>query len=76
MPGSAAAHLLVMDGSCFASILHTRRSGAAKAVRGDRPRVALSFTFPSEPLLRTARERLAAGEYDVSPGAPDIAGRA
>ncbi|MCX4704477.1 hypothetical protein [Streptomyces sp. NBC_01373] len=50
--------------------------GCTHLVRGDRPRVALSFTFPSEPLLRTARERLAAGEYDVSPGAPDAVGRA
>ncbi|PAZ17115.1 hypothetical protein CLM62_04650 [Streptomyces sp. SA15] len=50
--------------------------GCTHLVRGDRPRVALSFTLPSEPLLRTARERLAAGEYEVTPGAPDAAGRA
>jgi hypothetical protein len=50
--------------------------GCTHLVRGDRPRVALSFTLPSEPLLRTARERLTAGEYEVSPGVPDAAGRA
>ncbi|MER5214484.1 hypothetical protein ABT063_28945 [Streptomyces sp. NPDC002838] len=50
--------------------------GCTHLLRGDRPRVALSLTLPSEPLLRTARERLAAGGYEVSPGVPDAAGRA
>ena len=50
--------------------------GCTHLVRGDRPRVALSFTLPSEPLLRTARERLTAGEYEVTPGTPDAVGRA
>ncbi|MDW4908404.1 hypothetical protein RB628_24445 [Streptomyces sp. ADMS] len=45
-------------------------------VRGDRPRVALSFTLPSEPLLRTAEERLTTLGYEVTPGAPDTVGRA
>ena len=50
--------------------------GCTHLVRGDRPRVALSFTVPSEPLLRTVQERLAAREYEVSPGTPDAVGRA
>ncbi|MFI6931055.1 hypothetical protein [Streptomyces sp. NPDC050287] len=50
--------------------------GCTHLVRGDRPRVALSFTLPSEPLLRTALDRLTALEYDVSPGVPDACGRA
>lgn len=45
-------------------------------LRGDRPRVALSFTLPSEPLLRTAEERLTAQGYEVRPGVPDAVGRA
>jgi hypothetical protein len=45
-------------------------------LRGDRPRVALSFTLPSEPLLRTAEERLRAQGYEVTPGVPDTVGRA
>ncbi|MDX3746667.1 hypothetical protein [Streptomyces sp. AK08-02] len=45
-------------------------------VRGDRPRVALSFTLPSEPLLRTAEERLTAQGYEVRRGVPDAVGRA
>ncbi|ANS68875.1 hypothetical protein SLINC_6651 [Streptomyces lincolnensis] len=50
--------------------------GCTHLVRGDRPRVALSFTLPSEPLLSTVRERLAAAGYDSTPGVPDAAGRA
>ncbi|WP_055527362.1 hypothetical protein [Streptomyces graminilatus] len=50
--------------------------GCTHLVRGDRPRVALSFTLPSEPLLRTAEERLTAQGYEVRPGAPDAVGRA
>ncbi|WLW58380.1 hypothetical protein [Streptomyces sp. YU58] len=50
--------------------------GCTHLVRGDRPRVVLSFTLPSEPLLSTVRERLAAGEYEVAPGVPDTEGRA
>ncbi|MFE5814562.1 hypothetical protein ACFQ6S_14315 [Streptomyces sp. NPDC056479] len=50
--------------------------GCTHLVRGERPRVALSLTLPSESLLRTAQERLAAGGHEVSPGAPDAVGRA
>ncbi|WP_189780693.1 hypothetical protein [Streptomyces capitiformicae] len=50
--------------------------GCTHLVRGDRPRVALSLAFPSEPLLRTAQERLTARGYEVTPGVPDPMGRA
>ncbi|WP_437033899.1 hypothetical protein [Streptomyces sp. enrichment culture] len=51
--------------------------GCTHLVRGDRPRVALSLALPSEPLLRTTWERLAAaGRGELSPGLPDPAGRA
>ncbi|MCT7356844.1 hypothetical protein N4P33_32590 [Streptomyces sp. 15-116A] len=51
--------------------------GCTHLIRGDRPRVALSLVLPSEPLLRTARERLtAAGHGTLSPGLPDEVGRA
>lgn len=50
--------------------------GCTHLVRGERPRVALSLTLPSESLLRTAQERLAAGGHEVSPGIPDAVGRA
>ncbi|MBD0838492.1 hypothetical protein [Streptomyces sp. TRM68416] len=50
--------------------------GCTHLVRGDRPRVALSLALPSEPLLRTAGERLTARGYAVTPGAPDTVGRA
>ncbi|MEE1764317.1 hypothetical protein [Streptomyces sp. SP18BB07] len=50
--------------------------GCTHPVCGDRPRVGLSFTLPSEPFLRTARERLTARRYEVTPGVPDAAGRA
>ncbi|MEW2573962.1 hypothetical protein [Streptomyces sp. NPDC047070] len=50
--------------------------GCTHLVRGDGARVVLSFTFASESLLRTARERLSAGDHDVSPGLPDAVGRA
>ncbi|WP_461079579.1 hypothetical protein [Streptomyces deserti] len=50
--------------------------GCTHLVRGDRPRVALSLTLPSEPLLRTARERLAERGHEVTAGLPDAAGRA
>lgn len=50
--------------------------GCTHLVRGDRPRVALSLTLPSEPLLRTAQERLTAQGYEVEPGVPDALGRA
>ncbi|UUU25736.1 hypothetical protein [Streptomyces sp. DSM 40750] len=50
--------------------------GCTHLVRGDRPRVVLSLALPSEPLLRTARERLTDRGHDLSPGAPDAAGRA
>ncbi|MEU6375283.1 hypothetical protein [Streptomyces sp. NPDC046909] len=50
--------------------------GCTHLVRGDRPRVALSLVLPSEPLLSTVRERLAAGGHEVRDGLPDPAGRA
>ncbi|MET9966995.1 hypothetical protein ABZZ80_14035 [Streptomyces sp. NPDC006356] len=50
--------------------------GCTHLVRGERPRVALSLTLPTEPLLRTAQERLVAGGHEVVPGAPDAVGRA
>ncbi|NNN34343.1 hypothetical protein HLK59_29060 [Streptomyces sp. S3(2020)] len=50
--------------------------GCTHLVRGDRPRVALSLAVPSEPLLRTALERLTARGYEVRDGLPDPAGRA
>ncbi|WP_371663359.1 hypothetical protein [Streptomyces sp. NBC_00280] len=50
--------------------------GCTHFLRGDRPRMALSFTLPSEPLLRTAEERLRAQGYEVAPGVPDAVGRA
>ncbi|MGN9757911.1 hypothetical protein [Streptomyces sp. SD31] len=50
--------------------------GCTHLVRGERPHVALSLTFPSEPLLRTAQERLTARGYEVSHGSPDAVGRA
>ncbi|KDN79049.1 hypothetical protein [Streptomyces olindensis] len=45
-------------------------------VRGARPRVVLSLTLPSEPLLSTALERLTAGGHAVTRGVPDPVGRA
>ncbi|SDP41165.1 hypothetical protein SAMN04487981_12243 [Streptomyces sp. cf386] len=50
--------------------------GCTHLVRGDRPRVLVSLRLPSEPLLRTAQERLTAGGHQVSPGVPDAEGRA
>lgn len=50
--------------------------GCTHLVRGDRPRVVVSLALPSEPLLRTAQERLATGGHEVSPGSPDTVGRA
>ncbi|MDX3692203.1 hypothetical protein PV726_17980 [Streptomyces europaeiscabiei] len=50
--------------------------GCTHLVRGDRPRVALSLAVPSEPLLSTVQERLAARDHEVVPGAPDAVGRA
>ncbi|WAZ24939.1 hypothetical protein STRCI_006396 [Streptomyces cinnabarinus] len=50
--------------------------GCTHLVRGDRPRVALSFTWPSEPLLRTAREALTGQGHEVRDGVPDAVGRA
>ncbi|MFJ9584090.1 hypothetical protein [Streptomyces acidicola] len=50
--------------------------GCTHLVHGDRPRVALSLTLPSEPHLRTTEERLTAQGHEVSRGAPDAAGRA
>ncbi|AZQ38316.1 hypothetical protein EJ357_36715 [Streptomyces cyaneochromogenes] len=50
--------------------------GCTHLVRGERPHVALSLTLPSEPLLRTAQERLTARGHEVSPGSPDTVGRA
>lgn len=69
-----ADHLLVRLAAELA--LPEGTFGCTHLVRGDRPRVALSFTLASEPLLRTAEERLAAQGYEVTPGLPDAVGRA
>ncbi|MFI9759931.1 hypothetical protein ACIHFB_18520 [Streptomyces sp. NPDC051963] len=50
--------------------------GCTHLVRGDRPRVVLSLTLPSQSLLRTAQERLSEQGYEVTGGAPDAVGRA
>ncbi|WP_436986799.1 hypothetical protein [Streptomyces sp. enrichment culture] len=50
--------------------------GCTHLVRGDRPRVVLSLALPSEPLHRTAVERLTGLGHPVSPGVPDRVGRA
>ncbi|MCC3653967.1 hypothetical protein LIX60_21380 [Streptomyces sp. S07_1.15] len=53
--------------------------GCTHLVRDGRPRVALSLAAGAaggEPVLRTARDRLAAQGYEVRDGAPDEAGRA
>ncbi len=70
----AADHLLLALAAELA--LPEGTFGCTHLVRGDRPRVALSFTLPSEPLLRTAEERLTAHGYEVRPGVPDPMGRA
>ncbi|MEU9734410.1 hypothetical protein [Streptomyces sp. NPDC048002] len=70
----AADHLLL--GLAAELALGEDGFGCTHLVRGDRPRVALSFTLPSEPLLRTAREALTARGYAVKDGLPDAVGRA
>ncbi|GGX04964.1 hypothetical protein [Streptomyces lomondensis] len=50
--------------------------GCTHLVRGERPRVVLSLTLPSEPLQRTALERLTALGHEVTLGVPDPVGRA
>jgi len=70
----AADHLLLALAAELA--LPEGTFGCTHLVRGERPRVALSFTLPSEPLLRTAEERLTAQGYEVTPGVPDAVGRA
>ncbi|MEU0459531.1 hypothetical protein ABZ322_42890, partial [Streptomyces sp. NPDC006129] len=50
--------------------------GCTHLVRGERPRVVVSLTLPSEPLQRTAVERLAALGHGVAYGVPDPVGRA
>ncbi|MEU3481763.1 hypothetical protein AB0E66_26750 [Streptomyces sp. NPDC033753] len=50
--------------------------GCTHLVWDDTPRVVVSLALPSEPLLRTAQERLTARGHQVSPGAPDAVGRA
>ncbi|MGA4960923.1 hypothetical protein [Streptomyces pseudogriseolus] len=51
--------------------------GCTHLVRDARPRVVVSLSLPSAPLLHAVRERLAAGEYGtVSEGLPDPSGRA
>ncbi len=70
----AADHLLLRLAAELA--LPEGAFGCTHFVRDDRPRVALSFTLPSEPLLRTAEERLRGQGYEVTPGVPDAVGRA
>ncbi|MFF5515651.1 hypothetical protein [Streptomyces coeruleorubidus] len=50
--------------------------GCTHLVRGERPRVVLSLALPSEPLRRTALERLTGLGHEVLPGVPDPVGRA
>lgn len=50
--------------------------GCTHLVRGDRPRVALSFAVPSQAVLNAVREWLIAKGYEVMPEAPDAVGRA
>ncbi|MET7452084.1 hypothetical protein ABZT03_09350 [Streptomyces sp. NPDC005574] len=50
--------------------------GCTHLLREGRPHVGLSFALPTEPLLRTALERLGSGGYEVAPGVPDAVGRA
>ncbi|MFV2119622.1 hypothetical protein ACE14D_14720 [Streptomyces sp. Act-28] len=50
--------------------------GCTHLVRGERPRVALSFAVTSEELSGAAREWLTDQGYAVSPGLPDAVGRA
>ncbi|MDT0392874.1 hypothetical protein [Streptomyces dubilierae] len=50
--------------------------GCTHLVRGERPRVVLSFALPSEPLQRTAVERLTGLGHTVASGVPDRVGRA
>ncbi len=50
--------------------------GCTHLVRDGRPHVALSLAAESEPVLRTARDRLTEQGYEVVEGAPDEAGRA
>ncbi|MFF7445675.1 MULTISPECIES: hypothetical protein [unclassified Streptomyces] len=50
--------------------------GCTHLVRGDRPRVVLSFTLPVEPFVRTVQERLMARGLEVRDGVPDPVGRA
>ncbi|MFE0416533.1 hypothetical protein [Streptomyces tendae] len=50
--------------------------GCTHLVRDGRPRVALSLAAGAEPVLRTARDRLAARGHEVRDGAWDETGRA
>ncbi|MBC2906643.1 hypothetical protein [Streptomyces cupreus] len=70
----AADHLLLKLAAELA--LPEGMFGCTHLVRDDRPRVALSFTLPSEPLLRTAREALTGQGHEVTAGLPDAVGRA
>ncbi|MEU9353158.1 hypothetical protein AB0D65_19685 [Streptomyces griseoloalbus] len=71
----AADHLLYELAAELALAENT--FGCTHLVRGDRPRVVVSLSLPSRPLLDSTRERLAAAGYGaVSPGLPDAVGRA
>ncbi|MEU3253582.1 hypothetical protein [Streptomyces sp. NPDC006997] len=50
--------------------------GCTHLVRGDRPRVAVSFAFRSGAERDAVRDRLTARGYGVAPGVPDDTGRA
>ncbi|MFE6281620.1 hypothetical protein [Streptomyces sp. NPDC057877] len=50
--------------------------GCTHLIRGDRPRVAVSFTVASPALRDPAREWLTAKGYEVTDGVPDDTGRA
>ncbi|WP_171111137.1 hypothetical protein [Streptomyces sp. Z423-1] len=50
--------------------------GCTHLVRGERPRVVLSFAMESQAAAPAAREWLTAKGYEVTDGAPDEVGRA
>ncbi|MFD7402105.1 hypothetical protein ACFV7R_05405 [Streptomyces sp. NPDC059866] len=70
----AADHLLLTLAAELA--LPEGTFGCTHLVRGDRPRVALSFAVESQEVLGAACEWLTAKGYEVTDGAPDEAGRA
>ncbi|MBC9714770.1 hypothetical protein H9Y04_19645 [Streptomyces sp. TRM66268-LWL] len=83
--GAHALRAAVRDLRAADGLLHTLAAelalpddvfGCTHLVRDDTPRVVVSLTFPTEPLLLSARERLTGQGYEASPGVPDAVGRA